>query len=273
MIRYISLCAGIEAFSCAVHGIDDFVPVAFSEIEPFPCAVLAHHYPDVPNIGDMTKIDGRKYAGTTELVVGGTPCQDFSIAGTRKGLDGERSGLAYHFVRLVSEIEPRWVLWENVPGAFTTNGGRDFARFTAALAGCGYHLAWRVLDAQYFGVPQRRRRIFLVGHSGGWQCAAEVLFELASLCGYLAPGGKAGKGAPGKTEAGLDGGALRERERERDGGHSNPRIRAPRGNMQRCRDGQSACYTMQGFGDYRQCGVASPVKRRDYKDATDLVLQ
>lgn len=191
-LRYLSLCSGIEAASCAWHNLD-MQPVAFSEIKAFPCRVLALHYPDVPNLGDMTKIDGRQFSGTVELVVGGTPCQDFSIAGRRAGLAGERSGLAMHFVRIVDEIKPRWILWENVLGAFSTNGGRDFACFTSALAECGYHICWRVLDAQYFGVPQRRRRIFLVGHSSDWRCAAAVLFELESLRGNTTPGTKAQK--------------------------------------------------------------------------------
>lgn len=181
-MRYLSLCSGIEAVTVAWNNLP-FEPVAFAEIEKFPCAVLNHHYPNVPNLGDMTKINGEQYRGAIDLIVGGTPCQDFSVAGSRAGLSGERSGLAMQFVRLVQEIKPLWLLWENVPGAFSTNDGRDFGTFIKALDQCGYHLAWRVLDAQNFGVPQRRRRIFLVGHSGDWRCAAKVLFEPTSLQG------------------------------------------------------------------------------------------
>ena len=119
VLRYLSVCSGIEAATVA-WGPLGWKPVAFSEVERFPCAVLAHHYPDVPNLGDMTKIDGRKYRGTVDLLVGGTPCQDFSVAGKRAGLSGERSGLALDFIRLAREIAPRWLLWENVPGCLST---------------------------------------------------------------------------------------------------------------------------------------------------------
>ena len=174
-IRYLSVCAGIEAFSVAARGLP-FEPVAFSEIEPFPCAVLAHHYPDVPNLGDMTKIDGRKYRGAVDLIVGGTPCQDFSVAGKRAGMAGERGSLALDYIYLVDEVSPRWIVWENVPGVLSSNGGKDFARFVRNLGECGYGWAYRVLDAQYFGVPQRRRRVILVGYFGDWRPAAAVLF-------------------------------------------------------------------------------------------------
>lgn len=179
-MNYLSVCSGIEAASVAWQPLG-WRAVAFSEIEAFPCSVLAYHYPDVPNLGDMTKIDGRQYRGTINLIVGGTPCQDFSIAGKRAGLDGERSGLARNFVWLLHEIRPKWFVWENVPGAFSTNGGRDFGTFIRTLADIGFGLAWRVLDAQYFGVPQRRRRVFVVGHFGNWRPAAAVLFERESL--------------------------------------------------------------------------------------------
>ena len=179
-MRFLSLCSGIEAASAAWKGLG-WKPIAFSEIEPFPCSVLAHHFPDVPNVGDMTQIDGRKYRGTVDLLVGGTPCQGFSIAGKRGGLSDIRSGLAMHFVRLVAEIKPKWFLWENVPGAFSTAAGRDFGTFIRALDGVGYHLAWRVLDAQFFGVAQRRRRVFVVINTRDWRRAAPVVFERESL--------------------------------------------------------------------------------------------
>lgn len=176
-MRYLSLCSGIEAFSVAVRGLS-FTPAAFSEIEPFPSAVLAYHYPHVPNLGDMTQVlDWRNYAGAIDIVVGGTPCQDFSVAGKKAGLAGKRSALAMVFVQVLSVVRPEWVVWENVPGVFSTNGGRDFGTFLRALDDIGYSCAWRVLDAQYFGVPQRRRRVFVVGHLGDWRPAAAVLFE------------------------------------------------------------------------------------------------
>lgn len=200
MMRYLSLCSGIEAASVAWEPLG-WEAVGFCEIEAFPSAVLAHRFPSVPNYGDMTQLEGRNL-GTVDIVVGGTPCQGFSIAGKRGGLADERSGLAMHFVRMVSDIRPRWFLWENVPGVLSTHGGRDFGTFVRALAGCGYHLAWRVLDAQFFGVPQRRRRIFVVGHSGDWRYPASVLFEPESLRGHPAPGGKAETAVASGAEGG-----------------------------------------------------------------------
>lgn len=197
-MKYMSLCSGIEAASVAWSSLG-WSPTAFSEIEKFPSRVLAYHFPDVPNLGDMTKIDGRQYCGSVDIVVGGTPCQDFSIAGKRAGLDGERSGLALHFVRIISEIKPKWVIWENVPGVFSTNGGRDFGTFLRALDNVGYSCAWRVLNAQYFGTPQRRRRVFIVGHFGDWRPAAAVLFEPESLCGNTQTSREAQEEAFSKT--------------------------------------------------------------------------
>ena len=175
-MRYVSVFSGIEAASVA-WGSLGWEPVAFSEIDPFPSAVLAARYPRVPNLGDITKIDWSKHddCRTADLLVGGSPCQSFSIAGARTGLDGA-SGLMWEYVRAVRELRPRWLVWENVPGALSSSHGEDFACLLRALDGLGYGLAWRVLDAQYFGVAQRRRRVFLVGSLGD-QRAAEVLFE------------------------------------------------------------------------------------------------
>ena len=198
-IRYLSLFSGIEAFSCAVKDMPEYEPVAFAEIEPFPCAVLAHHYPDVPNLGDVTKIDGRKYRGLVDLIVGGSPCQGFSVAGYRKGLDDPRSSLAFAYVRLVDEVRPKWLLWENVPGCFSTNGGQDVRSFFAALADVGYSMSWTVLDSQHFGVAQRRRRVFALGHLGtDWERPAKVLLKPESMCGDPPPRRKKGQdGASG----------------------------------------------------------------------------
>lgn len=179
-MRYVSLFSGIEAASAA-WGPLGWEPVSFSEIDPFPSAVLAHRFPGVPNLGDITKIDWSKHGEcvSADLVVGGSPCQSFSIAGTRTGLDGA-SGLMWEYVRAVRELRPRWVVWENVPGALSSSDGRDFGCLLGALDDLGYGLAWRVLDAQFFGVAQRRRRLFLVGSLGD-QRASEVLFESESL--------------------------------------------------------------------------------------------
>lgn len=176
-MRYISVFSGIEAASCA-FGPLGMEPVAFAEVDAHASAVLAAHYPDVPNLGDVTGVDWKKYRGKVDLVVGGSPCQSFSIAGKREGLRGE-SGLMYEFVRCVREVRPRWFLWENVPGALSSEHGAAFGQLLHEMAdGGGYGCAWRVLDAQFFGVAQRRRRLFLVGRAGnGFREACQVLFE------------------------------------------------------------------------------------------------
>lgn len=200
-IRYLSLFSGIEAFSCAVRDMPEFEPVAFAEIEPFPCAVLAHHYPNVKNLGDVTKIDGRKYRGIIDLIVGGSPCQGFSVAGYRKGLDDPRSSLAFAYIRLVEEIQPRYLLFENVPGILSCNHGQDFRSFLAALDDLNYSLAGTVLDSQWFGVPQRRRRMFVVGCAGAdWERPAKVFFKPDCLQGDPPPRRKAGQEDTGTAQ-------------------------------------------------------------------------
>jgi DNA (cytosine-5)-methyltransferase 1 len=183
-VRYLSVCSGIEAASVAWEPLG-WTPVAFAEIEKFPSKVLAHHYAGVPNLGDMTKF--REWdieRGAVDVLVGGTPCQSFSVAGLRKGLDDPRGNLALTFVAMVDHYRPEWVIWENVPGVLSSSGGRDFGSFLGALGQLGYGFAYRVLDAQHFGVPQRRRRVFVVAHSSGdSRRAAEVLFEPESLRG------------------------------------------------------------------------------------------
>ena len=176
-MRYISVFSGIEAASCA-FGTLGMEPVAFAEVDKHASAVLAAHYPDIPNLGDVTKVDWKEYRGKVDLVVGGSPCQSFSITGKREGLKGE-SGLMYEFIRCVREVRPRWFLWENVPGALSSEHGAAFGQLLHEMAdGGGYGCAWRVLDAQFFGVAQRRRRLFLVGRAGdGFREACQVLFE------------------------------------------------------------------------------------------------
>ena len=181
-MNYLSVCSGIEAATCAWHNLG-WKPVGFSEIEPFPSAVLKHHYPDVPNFGDMTKYKEWNINEPIELLVGGTPCQSFSVAGLRKGLDDPRGNLALTYVGILDKFKPKWCVWENVPGVLSSNGGRDFGSFLGALAELGYGFAYRMLDAQNFGVPQRRRRVFVVGCLGDWESAAKVLFEPDCLSG------------------------------------------------------------------------------------------
>lgn len=185
-MRYISLFSGIESVSCAWEPLG-FQPLAFSEIDKYASAVLATHYPHILNLGDITKVDWSSYHGKADIVVGGSPCQSFSVAGKREGLRGA-SGLMYEYIRTVREVRPRWLLWENVPGVFSSGGGEDYRCLLKELGNLGYCLAWRVLDAQFFGIPQRRRRVFLVGYLGADASRpAEVLFERESLLGDTAP--------------------------------------------------------------------------------------
>ena len=198
VMRFLSVCSGIEAASVAWNPLG-WKAVGFSEIEPFPCAVLAHHYPDTPNHGDMTKFEGWPDANV-DLLCGGTPCQSFSVAGLRKGLADPRGNLMLTFGAIAAKYRPRWLVWENVPGVLSSNGGRDFGAFLGMLGQLGYGFAYRVLDAQYFGVPQRRRRVFVVGCLGDWRRAAAVLFERHSLSGDSAPRREAREGSAGRAE-------------------------------------------------------------------------
>ena len=187
-IKYLSVCSGMEAATVAWHHMG-WTPVGFSEIEPFPSQILKHHYPTIPNYGDLTKFkEWPIQRGAIDLLVGGTPCQAFSVAGLRKGLDDPRGNLALTFLALADHLRPKYILWENVPGVLSSSGGRDFGSFLGALVELGYGFAWRVCDAQYFGVPQRRKRVFLLAieGAGNWRIASEILFERKSLCGDIA---------------------------------------------------------------------------------------
>jgi DNA (cytosine-5)-methyltransferase 1 len=219
-LRYLDICSGISAPTMAWKSLG-WTALCFAEIEAAPRAVLSHHYPDVPLCGDFTQIRGDEY-GSVDLLVGGTPCQSFSVAGLRGGLADARGNLALEFLRLADRARPRWIVWENVPGVFSSlsHDAPDFSppdidldagdgpedgeevvvedcydadenhAFACVLAGfseLGYGWAYRVFDAQFAGVPQRRRRVFVVGHLGDWRRAAAVLFERHSLSGHPAP--------------------------------------------------------------------------------------
>ena len=196
-MNYLSVCSGIEAATTAWHHLG-WKPVAFSEVEPFPSAVLAHHWPDTPNLGDMTKYESWNLGpDSVDLLVGGTPCQSFSVAGLRKGLRDPRGGLMLTYLEIAQRLRPRWVVWENVPGVLSSNGGRDFGAFLGALGDLGYGWAYRVLDAQWFGVAQRRRRVFVVGCLGDAASAAAVLFESESVRRDSPPSREKGQGTAG----------------------------------------------------------------------------
>jgi len=205
-MRYLSVCSGMEAASVAWHPLG-WTPVGFSEIEPFPCAILKHRFPNVPNYGSLTEYQSWPLEpGSIDLLVGGTPCQSFSVAGLRKGLADPRGNLALTFLGLADKLNPRWIVWENVPGVLSSGGGRDFGSFLGALVELGYGFAYRVLDAQHFGVPQRRRRVFVVACLGDWRAAAEVLSLREGLRGYLEAGNKKRKGVAADAGAGFEAG-------------------------------------------------------------------
>lgn len=254
MLTYLSVCSGIEAVTVAWRPLG-WRPAMFAEIDPFCAWVLHSHYGATrplhmpspgtaetrkdarrravairnvialpmegatTNFGDFTKI-GAADCGAIDLLAGGTPCQSFSIAGRRAGVDDPRGNLTIEFARLAGRIRPLWLVWENVPGVLSIDGGRTFGAFLGMLGELGYGLAYRILDAQFFGVPQRRRRVFVVGCLGSWQCAAAVLFERHSLSGNppsrrqsrqeLAPtlGARTDGGGGLGTDFDLDGGLI-----------------------------------------------------------------
>jgi DNA (cytosine-5)-methyltransferase 1 len=225
-MRYLSVCSGIEAATVAWK---DWQPAAFSEIEKFPSQVLAHHYPSVSNLGDMTKYKEWDL-GSIDLLVGGTPCQSFSVAGLRKGMDDPRGNLALVYCGILDHFRPRWFVWENVPGVLSSNGGRDFGSFLGAVAQLGYGFAYRVLDAQWFGVAQRRRRVFVVGHLGDWRSAAAVLFERQSLRGDTKPSREKGQEVAGTIARSAFSGGAGGRPEGAAAGHFRPVTRFWNGN-------------------------------------------
>ena len=201
-MRYLSVCSGVGTDHLAWEPLG-WQCVGFAEIDPFASAILAHRYPEVKNYGDFTKIPAD--LGPVELLVGGTPCQSFSVAGQRAGLDDPRGNLTLEFARLARRLCPRWIVWENVPGVLSSDGGRDFASILTAFRDCGYSVCYRVLDAQHYGVPQRRRRVFVVGHLGdGWRPSASVLLEPVGVRGNP-PAGEATGQAVASTLGGGSG--------------------------------------------------------------------
>ena len=258
-MKYLSVCSGVEAATVAWHDLG-WTPVAFSEIEKFPSEVLAHHYPNVPNMGDMTKYKEWKLNDSIDLLVGGTPCQSFSVAGLRKGLEDPRGNLMLTYVGILDKFRPKWCVWENVPGVLSSNGGRDFGSFLGALVELGYGFAYRVLDAQYFGVPQRRRRVFVVGCIGDWVSPAKILFESDCLRWDNSKGKNKRKNPSAFTPSSFGG-----------YGEGVGTVRASGGDLG---GGSETLVTFdrQGQTLYSDAKIASTVLSRDYKSATDLVV-
>ncbi len=259
-MKYVSICSGIEAASKAWEPLG-WQPVAFSEIEPFPSAVLKHHWPEVQNLGDMTKYEQWTIpSGTVDLLVGGTPCQSFSVAGLRQGLKDPRGNLMLTYLAIAERFKPRWLVWENVPGVLSSNRGKDFGSFLGALGELGYGWAYRVLDAQWFGVAQRRRRVFVVAHLGKGNLAAKVLFESESVRRDTPPSREKGKGIASDVAPSLT--ASNDPNRSPQSSEVTAQVTAVH---------QANAFRMQAFGEYSNDGSASTIKAGDYKDATDLV--
>lgn len=313
-MRYGSVCSGIEAATQAWHPLG-WSAAFFSEIEKFPSAVLAHHYGSnmpgeddakngIPNHGDMSKFE-RWPDHAIDILVGGTPCQSYSIAGLRKGLDDERGNLMLTYAEIARRYRPRWLAWENVPGVLSSDRGRDFASLLGLLTGKrvtvpkdgwsnagyvthgthGYGVAWRVLDAQFvrvdgFGraVPQRRRRVFVIGYLGDWRCAAAVLFERQSLSGGFKPcrktqeeitdaiGASSGIGRFG-SERGLNknSGRVELDNREMFSQHVDGVASVKSHDFVKP-------YDKQALGVFGKGEVSSTLSARDYKDCADVVV-
>jgi DNA (cytosine-5)-methyltransferase 1 len=212
-------------------------------------------------MGDMTKYKEWNLNEPINLLVGGTPCQSFSVAGLRKGLEDPRGNLALTYVGILDKFRPKWCVWENVPGVLSSNGGRDFGSFLGALVELGYGFSYRVLDAQYFGVPQRRRRVFVVGCLGDWESPAKVLFESSCLRRDPPPSRKKRKEVTGFTSSSFG-----------NYGEGVGTIRASGGDLG---GGSETLVTFdrQSSGEYGTQQVASTVAARDYKSATDLIAK
>lgn len=201
MWRFACLCSGIGAASVALRPLG-WYPAYHAEINPFASAVLAHHYPGVPNRGDIRQITPEP----VDLVIAGSPCQSYSVAGKREGIADSRGSLAIDAVRLAAASGARWFVWENVPGVISSGGGGDFRAVVGEAVQLGYGVAWRVLDARHFGLPQSRRRLFLVGHSGGRaDCAAAVLADRSPAAEDAHPAQAVGAEGGTHAECGLGG--------------------------------------------------------------------
>lgn len=293
MITFGSVCSGIEAASVAWKPLG-WKAKWLAEIEPFPSALLAHHYPDVPNLGDMTKIAdwiSQGFVGAPDVLVGGTPCQAFSVAGLRGGLADPRGGLTLEYVRILDALDsvrerPAVGLWENVPGVLSSKDNA-FGCFLGALVGEDCELvpsgkkwtnagvvygpkrtvAWRVLDAQYFGVAQRRKRVFVIASAGNFD-PSEILFEFDGLRRDTSPSRETRKGSASSVG---DGSMFKDTPILNDQGGSVMAVEDGLVGTLRRETHEPIVFNKQRLGEYSVEDISSTLAARDYKDATDLV--
>jgi len=279
----VSLFAGVGGFDLAMER-NGIKVVASVEIDKAARGVLQHRFPNTKHFEDVTTVTGQElldagFVPSRGIITGGFPCQDLSVAGKRAGLAGQRSGLYWEIVRLVDELRPKYFVLENVPGLLSSNAGRDFAIVVEEMAKRGYGVSWRVLDAQYFGVAQRRRRVFIVGCLGDGERTSQILALSEGLRGDSEKGRTTRKKSATGAGEGIDGSRpvlLTHREGNGVGGKGallsediSLTLRAT--NPQVLIDTKLA--RMQAFGQYAIDGTASALKARDYKDATDLVVR
>ena len=272
-LQFLSLFSGIGGFDLGFERVGMRCALQV-EIDKPAQSVLRRHFPHTEVIGDVHDVDQHS-AKSVDLICGGFPCQDVSVAGDRAGLAGKRSGLWFEFRRILAELKPRWVVIENVPGLLSSNKGRDFATVIQGLVECGYGVCWRMLDAQYFGVAQRRRRVFIVGHLGDGR-AAEVLFEREGGTRDSPPSRTPGEGtaatlsssAPSRRNGGS---APTEGHFVVAGTLSASGAGTARTGNSRSETDMLIPFRMRGFGDYAADEKAGAVKARDGRDATDLI--
>jgi DNA (cytosine-5)-methyltransferase 1 len=270
-LKLISLFDGIGGFPLAWCRAKGITPINFhyygSEIEEWPELVARSRFPLAEMLGDVTKITGDEFPENNDYVMTfGSPCQDLSVAGKGEGLEGERSGLFHEAIRIIQRVRPKYFIWENVAGAYSSNNGDDFARVLRSIAEIGYDACYTCIDAQWFGVPQRRRRIYLLGVRDGIpsgcdpldfgrrsskECAESIQSVAESRGGYSSKGRGTEETVAALTSSGIGVGGADVADAQ--SGHL------------------IGSYAMQAIGEYADAGVASSLKERDYKDATDLI--
>ena len=273
----VSLFAGIGGFDLAMERAGINV-VATVEWDKHAQGVLARRFPNSKLYGDITGVTGEQlisagFDPANGIITGGFPCQDLSVAGRRAGLTGSRSGLFWEICRLLDETKAQSFILENVPGLLSSNEGRDMGTVIRALEERGYSVAWRVLDAQHFGVAQRRRRVFIIGHLGNdWRTPAEILAIAESSARYSEQ-----SNTKRKETSGIIGDGIADDSRAGNFElYDFPKESiSPTLNARRAHDTMTyqEVARMQGFGDYQIDEVSGSLKARDYKDATDLVIQ